>query len=72
MAYRQTVKSWNDKITFGEFNDKTFGHILQKRPSYIIWLDEEGIVELPRWMIDEATAKDANNSPPEDYYWQPG
>jgi hypothetical protein len=64
MAHRQTVKSWNDKITFGKLNGKTFADILQEQPSYIIWLDQEDIAELPKWMIDEATARDANGSPP--------
>lgn len=54
MPYRQTVKSWNDKITFGKFKGKTFGEILEEQASCITWLDDNEIVEFPRWMIDAA------------------
>jgi len=67
---RQIVTSYADVITFGKFKGKTIRWISQQEPSYIIWLDEEKIVQFLDEILDNAISDDANNSPPEDYFYQ--
>lgn len=54
MAIRQTVKSYDDVITFGKFKGKTFGFIAEKQPSYLCWLNDEEIVDMPEDMVEAA------------------
>ena len=54
MAIRQTVKSYDDVITFGKFNGKTFGVIAEVEPSYLEWLNNEEIVDMPAEMVQAA------------------
>ena len=71
MTIRQIVKSYDDVITFGKHSGKTFDWIADNEPSYIIWLNDEGIVQFPEDILEAAMIDDANNSPPEEYFWQP-
>jgi hypothetical protein len=54
MAARQIVKSYDDVITFGKFKGQTFDKIADVEPSYIVWLNDEGIVKFPKEIIEAA------------------
>ncbi len=71
MAVRQIVDDYAVVITFGKFKGKTFDWIAENEPSYIIWLSEEGIVKFSDEILDAAIMDDMNNTPPEDFFWQP-
>jgi len=51
MAVRQIVKSYDDVITFGKFKGKTFKVIAEVQPSYLCWLNDEEIVDMPEDMV---------------------
>jgi len=59
MAVRQIVKSYDDVITFGKFKGKTFKVIAEVQPSYLEWLNNEEIVDMPAEMV-QAAIDDAN------------
>lgn len=71
MAVRQIVKSYDDIITFGKFKGKTIDWIAKNDPSYIIWLNDEQVVDFPAEIIEAAIMDDMNNNPPEEWFWQP-
>jgi hypothetical protein len=54
MAVRQTVKSYDDVISFGKFKGKSFGYIAKVQPSYLCWLNDEKIVDMPEDMVEAA------------------
>jgi uncharacterized protein (DUF3820 family) len=70
MTTRMIVKDYDDVITFGKYRGKTIGDIADINPRYIIWLNEEKIVEFPEDILEAAIIDDANNSPPESYFWE--
>ena len=69
---RQTVTTYNDTLAFGKHKGKTVRWIVDNNPEYIIWLDEESVVEFPEDILETAREEYADNSPPESYFWQPG
>lgn len=68
MAVRQIVKSYDDVITFGKFKGKTFGVIAEVEPSYLEWLNNEEIVDMPAEMV-QAAIDDANEMEDSRYEW---
>jgi hypothetical protein len=46
------VKSYDDVIKFGKFSGKTVAQVALIEPSYLSWLNDEGIVKFPKDMID--------------------
>lgn len=67
---RQTIKAYEDVMTFGKFKGKTIGEIVDEQPSYIMWLVENEIVECDDEIYEDVQWADANNFPPEDWFWQ--
>jgi len=61
----------SDKLDFGKHRCKTVEWVVENDPSYICWMVEEGIAELPQDVYDKALENDANNSPPESFFYQP-
>ena len=43
-----------DVFTFGKFKGKSVRHVLEDEPTYILWLDSEGIVEFSQEILDNA------------------
>lgn len=68
---RQVIKDYEDIMTFGKYKGKTVEWIIDDQPSYIMWLVENEIIECDDEIYEDAQWADANNSPPEDYFWQP-
>lgn len=62
----------DDKLTFGKHKGWSIAQVLAKDWGYILWLHENDVVELPEDVVSEAYTEDANSSPPEDFFWQPG
>ena len=60
-----------DVLDFGKHKGKAVEWVVENAPSYICWMVEEGVAQLPSEVYDKALENDANNSPPESYYYQP-
>ena len=71
MAIRQKVTWYEDIITFGKYKGKTVDWIAANDPSYIIWLNDEQVVDFPAEIVEAAIMDDMNNNPPEEWFWQP-
>ena len=71
MAIRQKVTWYEDIITFGKYKGKTIDWIAENDPSYIIWLNDEQVVDFPAEIVEAAIMDDMNNNPPEEWFWQP-
>ena len=54
---RQVIKSKDDVLTFGKYKDCTIEKVLNDEPEYILWLDDEGIVEFPFEIISIADGR---------------
>lgn len=67
------IKVRTDFLTFGKHKGRTIQYILDEEPSYIIWLVEEDIVEIPDDIYQEAQELDGSGY--EDFhphsYWRP-
>lgn len=65
-----------DTLKFGKYRGKTLEWVLEHDVEYIEWAREEiewfDIDEEAEEMYEDALWDSANNSPPEEYYWQPG
>lgn len=70
MTIRQIVKSYDDVLTFGKFSGQSIDYVAEHEPSYIIWLADEKIVEFSRDILEAAEIDDANNNPPESWFWE--
>jgi uncharacterized protein (DUF3820 family) len=70
---RQSISVLTDTLTFGKYahTGKTIKEIIDTDPEYLLWLYEEGAIELHQDILDLAYESDANNSPPEEFYWTP-
>lgn len=42
------------EFTFGKHRGETLGQVLRNDPGYILWLHENGVVELPEDVVIEA------------------
>lgn len=67
----KVVRHKLDVLDFGKHKDKTVRWVIEHDPSYIIWLNENKICEIPEEIVEEAQISDANQSPPEDWFWTP-
>lgn len=73
MSIRQIVKSYDDVITFGKFRGKTFGWIAEIEPSYIEWLNNEEVVDMPEEMVQAAiddAEEDGRNEWGDSWDWK--
>ena len=61
-----------DIISFGKHNGKTIAWIVKNEPSYILWLDENGIVKFTEEVVNEAAMYEMTSYLPEEFFWQPG
>ena len=68
---RLPIKNWDDVLMFGKYKHKTIQWVFENNPSYILWLREENVCEVDEEIYDVSVLKDMENSPPEDYVWQP-
>ncbi len=68
---RQAISTLADVLTFGKYRGKTVGEVIDLNPGYILWLVDENVIEMPEDMYEGACEEDANQSPPEEFYWQP-
>lgn len=55
--YKYTITQQSEILTFGKHKHQTIQHILRTDPSYILWLDQENIVQFPSNIINLATDK---------------
>lgn len=53
-CYRQEITKESEILLFGKFKHKTIQHVLRTEPSYILWLDEEKIVNFSREILTKA------------------
>ena len=53
-GFRQIIASRDDELTFGKHKGKSIYWILEHAPSYILWLNDEKIVQLPEEIVNEA------------------
>lgn len=67
---RQAIFTLDDVLTFGVYRGKTVKQVIDLNPGYIIWMHDEGFV-IDEGVYELACIEDANQSPPEEYYWQP-
>lgn len=58
-SVRQVVKSTMDILTFGKHKGEHVWEVLQVDPQYILWLDEQEIVEFPDDVIIDAEEMEA-------------
>lgn len=47
-----TVPTLETILTFGKHKGRSIGYIIDEHPSYMLWLLEEEIMELPQEIID--------------------
>ena len=60
-----------DVLDFGKHKGKTVEWVAENFPHYVCWMVEEGVAQLPSEVYDKALENDANNSPPESFFYQP-
>ena len=70
MMTRQVISTLADILRFGKYRGKTVKEVIDLNPGYILWMHDEGFV-IDDAVYDLACVADANNSPPEDFFWQP-
>lgn len=70
-SVRQTVKDYNDVMTFGKHSGKTVDWIADNEPSYIVWLDDEGIVKFPDFILEDAIESEMESYRYFDCYDEP-
>lgn len=68
---KQTIKDYSDVMPFGKYRGKTVEWIAEHDPAYILWLVENDIVLCDQEIYEAAMIDDANNGPPEEWFWQP-
>jgi uncharacterized protein (DUF3820 family) len=47
-----------DRLTFGKYKGKSIQYILDTEPGYIVWLEEENVLEMPEDIYQEAQELD--------------
>jgi hypothetical protein len=55
---KPVLKRMTDTMPFGEFKGHTVEYILNRKPSYIIWLDDEKVVDVDPNILMEAENRD--------------
>ena len=63
MAIRQKVTKVTDILTFGKYKGKNIDFVLGEEPSYLLWLDENEIVEFSDDIYNLAEKHDRDNNP---------
>lgn len=63
---RQTVRDYSDIMSFGKWKGKSFKTIADTDPSYLVWLNNEEIVDMPKEMV-EAALSDWQDDPKHEY-----
>lgn len=51
---RQVMREESDVFTFGKYRDATVGYVLRKDAQYILWLDEQEIVDFSEEIVEDA------------------
>lgn len=72
MMPRQVISTLADILKFGKYRGKTVAEVIDLDPSYILWMHDEGGFVINEPVYELACVADANNLPPEDFFWQPG
>jgi uncharacterized protein (DUF3820 family) len=52
------IKARTDRLTFGKYKGKSIQYILDTEPGYIVWLEEENVLEMPEDIYREAQELD--------------
>ena len=68
---KYSIPSYDYVFTFGKHKGKTCGEVAENDPSYLIWLHVENVADIDPEIYEGALIDDANNSPPEEWFWQP-
>jgi hypothetical protein len=63
----QVIRHKLDTLTFGKHKGKTVRWIIEHDPSYIIWLHENKVCEIPDEFVDEAIDNEGNESLESDF-----
>lgn len=71
MTLRQTITDLEDVMTFGKHKGKAVDWITDNEPSYILWLVDNEIIDCDDEIYEIAIVSDMNQSPPEDFFWEP-
>lgn len=58
-----------DKFEFGRHKGKTVREVIEKDPSYILWLVEENAVEFPQEFIDSAEDNILDSAMDNQFRW---
>lgn len=51
---KQELKKFTDVLQFGKYKGHSVEFVLNKEPSYIVWLEEEGVCKVSSEIYDEA------------------
>lgn len=62
---RQTIKAKTDLLTFGKHKGHSIEFVLATEPSYVLWLNENGVVEIPDSIVLEAEENDGYDEDPD-------
>lgn len=65
----QIIRHKLDTLTFGKHKGKTVRWIIEHDPSYIIWLHENKVCEMPEEFVDEAVENDSADASESAYYF---
>ena len=68
---QKPIVNYEQVIEFGKHKGKTIDWIAENHPDYIVWLHENQVCVVDEKILDAAIADDMNNSPPEDFFWEP-
>lgn len=69
---KPVIKAKTDVLTFGQYRDKTVRWILEHDPSYIIWLDDEGVCSVSQEILDNAEDEELNQQIDDAMDWWRG
>jgi hypothetical protein len=58
----KVIKRKSDKLDFGKHNGQTIRWIIEFDPSYILWMHENNVIEIPQKFVDEAIDSDIENT----------
>ena len=56
-SFTQVIVNKGTTLSFGKHRGKTVREVLRDEPSYIIWATDEGVIDCPDNIYDEAQDK---------------
>lgn len=60
------MEKQSDIFTFGKHKGTSLAEVVAEDPTYIQWLEENNVIDLPAWALDAASENVKRELPPVD------